>query len=196
MKYVYTENDLDLISWERIDTFIEKIYNGVNDYLKLNNLTLKYIIPIMRGGGVPAIVLSHKFNIIDCLPIQLKYNSFTNTIDKKIGLEYLNNGNINNNECILLVEGNHATGKTANMAVEMIKEKFGEDAKIIYVSLTRDYTNRNSVKGVCYTTWGMTTNETKSLTKEECQKLNIDYNLVSVYPWENVKEELQELNCD
>ena len=26
MKYIYTEKDLDLISWERIDGFIDKIY--------------------------------------------------------------------------------------------------------------------------------------------------------------------------
>ncbi len=36
----------------------------------------------------------------------------------------------------------------------------------------------------------MTTNEIKQLSKEECNKLNINYNLVSVYPWENVIEEL------
>ena len=26
MKYIYTKKDLDLISWERIDSFIDKIY--------------------------------------------------------------------------------------------------------------------------------------------------------------------------
>ena len=76
----------------------------------------------------------------------------------------------------------------------MIREKFGEDAKIIYVSLTRDYTYKDSVKNICFTTWAMTTNEMKELSKEECNKLNINYNLVSVYPWENVTEELDELN--
>ncbi len=40
----------------------------------------------------------------------------------------------------------------------------------------------------------MTTNETKELSKEECEKRNINYWLVSVYPWENVEEELKELN--
>lgn len=40
----------------------------------------------------------------------------------------------------------------------------------------------------------MTTNEMKKLSKEECDKLNINYKLVSVYPWENVTEELDELN--
>lgn len=43
-------------------------------------------------------------------------------------------------------------------------------------------------------TCAMTTNETKELSKEECNKLNINYNLFSVYPWENVTEELDELN--
>ena len=27
--YIYTKKDLDLISWERIDEFIEKIYSDV-----------------------------------------------------------------------------------------------------------------------------------------------------------------------
>ena len=40
----------------------------------------------------------------------------------------------------------------------------------------------------------MTTNETRNLSKEECDNLGISYNLVSIYPWENVEEELRELN--
>lgn len=146
MKYKYTKKDLDLISWERIDSFIEKIYKEVNNYLKSNNLSIRYIVPIMRGGGVPAIKLSHMFNVIDMLPIQLKHNHETHRIDTKIGLDYLKDNSINENECILLVEGNHVTGETANIATNMIKEKFGEDVKIIYVSLTRDYTYKDSVK--------------------------------------------------
>ena len=62
--YVYTEKDLDLISWKKIDEFIEKIYLDVKKYLNENNLKIKYISPILRGGGVPAIKLSHMFNII------------------------------------------------------------------------------------------------------------------------------------
>lgn len=194
MKYIYTEKDLDLISWERIDEFIEKIYLDVKKYLDENNLEIKYIAPILRGGGIPAVKLSHMFNVIDMLPIQLKHNSDTQQIDLKVGLDYLKNPQINENECILLVEGNHVTGTTSNIAVKLLREKFGNNVKIIYVSLTRDYTNRNSVENVCYTTWGMTTNETKEISKEECERLGINYNLVSVYPWENVEEELFELN--
>ena len=194
MKYVYTEKDLDLISWARIDKFIEKIYNDVKNFIDTNNLKIRFISPILRGGGVPAIKLSHMFNVVDMLPIQLKHNSETQEIDLKVGLDYVKDSKIEENECILLVEGNHVTGTTSNIAVNLLKEKFGTDTKIIYVSLTRDYTNRNSVKDTCYTTWGMTTNETKEVSKEKCERLGINYNLVSVYPWENIEEELFELN--
>lgn len=196
MKYIYTEKDLDLISWDRIDNFINKIYKDVSNYLIKNNLKIKYIVPIMRGGGIPAIIFSHLFNVIDMLPIQLKHNHETHNIDKKIELDYVEKVNIDSNECILLVEGNHVTGKTANIAVDLIRKKFGDNVKIIYVSLTRDYTYRNSVNNVCFTTWAMTTNETKKLSEDECKKLNINYNLVSVYPWENIEEELNALNSD
>lgn len=47
MKYIYTEKDLDLISWDRIDNFINKIYKEVNNYLIKTNLKIKYIVPIM-----------------------------------------------------------------------------------------------------------------------------------------------------
>ena len=119
-----------------------------------------------------------------------------NKIDEKINLEYVKDTKIDENECILLVEGNHVTGKTANIAVDMIKQKFGENVKIIYVSLTRDYTYRNSVENIDYTTWAMTTNEMKELSEDECKKLDINYSLVSVYPWENIEEELKSLNVE
>ncbi len=70
------------------------------------------------------------------------------------------------NECILLVEENHVTGETANIAVQMIREKFGKDVKIIYVSLTRNYTYKDSAKDICFTSWVMTTNEIKNFQKK------------------------------
>ena len=194
-KYKYTEKDLDFISWERIDKFVQKIYEEVLAYINKNNLSIKYIVPILRGGGVPAIMLSHMFNVVDMLPIQLKYDSNQNDVKIKIDLSgYKNVDKISDNQAILLVEGNHCTGKTANMAVDIIRKTFGDKIKIIYVSLTRDYTYRNSVKDVIFTTWAMSTNETKNLTEKECKELGIDYYLISVYPWENAKEELEEIN--
>ena len=196
MRYLYTEKDLYLISWERIDKIINKLYEDVKDYIEKNDLKIRYIAPILRGGAVQAVKLSHMFNVIDMLPIQLKHNSETLDIDIKVNLDYVKDTNLEENECILLVEGNHVTGATANLAADLLREKFGKNVKIIYVSLTRDYYHRNTVKNVCYTTWGITTNETKNLSRSECDKLGINYDLVSVYPWENIDEELFELNSE
>ena len=133
------------------------------------------------------------FDVIDMLPIQLKYDSIIKDVLVKVNLDYVKDNSINSNECILLVEANHVSGNTANIAANMIREKFG-DVKIIYVSLSRDYFYRDSVYDVEFSTTGMYTNETKNLSNEECQKLGINYDLVCVYPWENIKEELFELN--
>lgn len=192
MGYLYTHDDLDIMSWQKIDELIEKIYCDLKIYLNKSDLKIKYISPILRGGAIPTIKLSHMLNVIDMLPIQLKYNN--NNIDLKIGLDYIKDSELKTNECILLVEGNHVTGTTSNIAVNLLREKFGYNIKIIYVSLTRDYTYRNSVKNVCYSTWGELTNESKQLSEKECNQLKINYKLVSVYPWENVQEELMELN--
>lgn len=194
MNKVYTKNDLNVVSWDKIDELIDKIYLDVFNYLETNNLKIKYISPVMRGGGVPAIKLSHMFNVIDMLPMQLKSNVETKKIDIKIGLEYVKDTNINNDECILLVDGNHCTGRTANFAVNLLREKFGNNIKIIYVALTTDYTHRYSAKHICFTTWGMLTNSSKELSKEECEKLGINYDFAPVHPWENIEEELFELN--
>ena len=193
INYTYTEKDLDLVSWDRVDKLIEKIYLDVDNYIKDNNLKIRYIAPVLRGGGVAAIKLSHMFNVIDMLPIQLKYDSTLNDVLVKVSLDYIKDTNIDSNECILLVEANHVSGKTANIAANMIRDKFG-DVKIIYVSLSRDYSYKDSVKDVCFSTTGMYTNETKNLSREECLELGINYDLVTVYPWENIEEELFELN--
>ena len=194
MEYIYKEKDLDKISWERMDKYIEKIYKEVNKFILENSLEIKYIVPILRGGAIPAVILAHKFNIVDFLPVQYKYGDETYQPEEKFSLDIYPNVNIKENECILLVEGNHVTGKTAMTAKERILEKFGKETKIVYVSITRDYSDKDSVQDVIYTTCGFYTNEQKNLSKKECEKLNIDYTKVSVYPWENVQGELKELN--
>lgn len=40
---------------------LNKIYKDVNNYLKSNNLSIKYIVPIMHCGGIPAIKFFHMF---------------------------------------------------------------------------------------------------------------------------------------
>ena len=75
----------------------------------------------------------------------------------------------------------------------MTQDILYKQSVVKYSLKPRDYTYKDSVKDICFTSWAMTNNETKELSKEKCNELNINYNLVSVYPWENI-EELDELN--
>lgn len=192
MSYIYKYEDLKDISWNEVDDMVNILYKDIKNYIESNNLTIKYISPIARGGDIPAVMLSHMLNVVDMLPIQLKNNN--GNIDLKIGLDYVKDTSINDNECILLVDTNHITGRTANIAVDIILDKFGSNTKIIYVTLTRDYTHRFSVEKVMHTLWARLTNESMELSEEECITLNIPYKKISIYPWENKEEELSELN--
>ena len=194
MKYTYSEKDFMNISWNDIDKITQKIACEVKEALSENNLSIKYIAPILRGGGVPAIILSHKLNIIDFLPIQLKCSHRLNKVEEKINLDSVIKEPLKKNECVLLVEGNHVTGRSANLAKDMIIKKFGKDTKIIYVSISKDYSHKDSVADVEFSTCGIYTNETKSLDEKECKKLKIDYRLITLFPWESVEGELKEIN--
>ena len=192
MSYIYKYEDLKDISWNEVDDMVHKIYVDIDKYIKEHNLSIKYISPIVRGGDIPSVILSHMLNVVDMLPIQLKNNN--GNIDLKINLDYVKDTSMNENECILLVDTNHITGRTASIAVNTILDKFGSNTKIIYVTLTRDYTYRFSVDKVMHNLWARLTNESMKLSEDMCIKLNIPYKMISIYPWENKEEELRELN--
>jgi len=170
-EYIYTENDFDKISWERIDNYIEKIYMEVSSYLKKNNLKIKYIVPILRGGGIPAMILSHKFKNINILPMQLKYNEDEHEIMEIISIDNYKAEPLKEDECILLVEGNCVTGETLDIAKRMLINKFGNDSKIIYTALTLDYSNYiKEDSNIILKSYGMFTNENMQLSQEECER--------------------------
>lgn len=190
-KYIYTEKDFDRISWERIEKFVDKNYQEIFK----SGYKVKYIIPIIRGGAIPAMMLSHKLNNISILPIQLKYTLEEYNIAEMISLDSYNVDELKDDEVVLLVEGNCASGRTFDIAKKMIINKFGKDVKIIFSCLTMDYSRYiQKEEGIVLKTVGMLTNENKELSEEECENLGISYDLVSLYPWEDMEEELKELN--
>ncbi len=190
----FIEEDFDIVSWDRLSNNIDLITKELSEYINLNNLNIKYIVPIMCSGLIPAVMLSEKLNIKDMLPIQIKYNYKKCTLDKKINFTNYNSLSLNDNECILLVEDKHVTGKTANLAVDMILEVL-PNAKIIYVTISRDHYYKNCVKNVILNLSGFYTNESMNLTNEECNFLKIDSKkLITIFPWEDVNEKIKQLN--
>lgn len=122
----YKKEELVKISWAELDNFVLKIKKDIDRYLNKNNLKIDVIVPIFRGGGIPALRLAFHYNILRILPYQYKYihkgkitkkeklldSDFSQLIDFK-----------KENPIILVVEGNHSTGKIANSVIAEIKSK-------------------------------------------------------------------------
>jgi hypothetical protein len=97
------------------------------------------------------------------------------------------------NPTILIVEGNHSTGKLANKTISDIKKQI-PNSKIIYASLGKDYYYKDSVKNTNFQINGFFTNKNRKLSKEKCKQIKIPFDKFYIFPWENPKEELSELN--
>jgi len=192
----YKKEDLVKLSWEDFEKYALKIKNEVENYLNKKKIKIDVIVPILRGGGILALKLAFEFRVIRILPYQYKYfHRKKNTELKKLydsKFSHLINFK-KKNPIIVVVEGNHSSGRIANMVVSDIKKQL-PDSKVIYVSLAKDYFYKDSVKNIDFTTCGYYTNENRKLSKEACKKIGINFENVYLFPWESYEEELAMLN--
>ena len=197
MEKHYTEADFKKLSWDEYQVAVSTIYEAVCDFCERQKLSVDMIIPIIRGGGVLGISLSHFLNVTSIYPCQYKYfreivNGEVKYIPRLL-LSTLNDiANKEDQHVVLITEGNHARGGTAQRCIDLVKDTLPRST-IIYSSVGRDYAHRDSLNKTDFECYGFLTNETESLTQEECNKLKVKDKFV-VYPWENVIEELNEVN--
>ena len=192
----YAKKDLIKISWNDFDKYTLKIKKEIEKYLDKNKLHIDVVVPILRGGGILAIKLALEFRVIRILPYQYKYIHKGKKIELKRIFDVKHTQLINfkkENPTILVVEGNHSTGRIANAVISDLKKQLPH-SKIIYVSLAKDYFYKDSVLGIEFTTTGYYTNENRKLSKETCKQKGISFKNVYIFPWESHKEELAMLN--
>ena len=192
---MYLAEDLIKTDWKEYDSLIQSIYTSLSDYLEKNKLKIDVIVPVLRGGGIPAIGLSFKLKTLRIFPLQYKYLSDGKQNKPKLLLQSKKENLIGFEKkapVFLVVEGNHATGNITQHIVADLKKEF-PDAKIIYVALTKDYFYKDSVKAD-FLVAGKYTNEMRKISKEECEKLKIPFDKCYIFPWESEEEELTMLN--
>lgn len=193
-----TPQDFWLMSWEEYQEIVNKITCELKQLQIEKDVCFKYIVPILRGGGVLAISLSHSLNVPQLLPIQYKYEfsiNKNNNTRQYLPIEKLSCFDLvqcEENVDILVTEGNHCTGETAQKCIDKTKRYF-PNCKIYYASVGRDYSFLNHMNNTEYETYGILTNESEALTQDKCNNLGI-INKFCVYPWENVIEEMNEVN--
>lgn len=179
------------MSHEEFVQHIDKICFGLSRYISDNEIKVDYICPILRSGAVPAVYIANKLNIVKFLPIQVKHVAYKNG-DNKIELLFnpMNSIEINKKEPVfLVVEALQSTGTSVEICINEIKNKY-KDAKILYVCLAKEYGSKNFKDLIEYEDFGFYYNENNKFSKEECEKLNIEY-FNPLFPWEELGMQLE-----
>jgi len=122
------------------------------------------------------------------LPIQCKENYDGGIKTRKI-LQSAYENKKDEEAVILLVEGNHCSGGSANFCKDEILRHM-PSAKIIYASVGRDYTHRNSVAGTIFDTFAFYSQEGQKVSKKLIEKYDIAEK-ITIYPWEILEHELE-----
>ena len=174
------------------------IYEFLSAYCKNKGIKIDIIVPIMRGGGVLGVCLSHLFSVIRMYPCQYKFVRMQKGLDSstvyapKLLLSTLGAvENKNDSYVVLITEGNHVHGEIAQECINLVKNML-PNARILYACIGCDYAHRAPLANTSFECCGFTTNETESLTLEECRQYHVKEKIV-VYPWENLAEELKEV---
>lgn len=180
------------LSHDKFVQCIDYLCNNLNKYLSENNLKVDYICPIVRSGSVPAVYISNKLNIVKFAPMQIKHVSYK---DGKESIDII----LNSLDCVnltkerpifLVVDALQCSGKSAEIAIDAIKEKCN-NAIILYVCITKSY-GSNDFKNIDYFDYAFQYNE-NGLSIEECNSLGIDY-YAPVFPWEKEEDQINHLD--
>ena len=173
------------ISWDEYDKTINLLCSKIENYLKDYNKKIDVIVPILRGGLVPANYLAYKLKLLRIVPIQYKYLVDGDGDYLKQILPF-NPYNLEKDSTVLLVDNNHGTGLQAEIAAEEIKKNLPQ-SNIIYAATYMDISHQKN-KYCDEIFYGELTNTTVSLTPKECSEKQIEFK-VPCSPWETLEEE-------
>ena len=180
-------NNFVQMSWLDYQTFIQQIANQIIEFLNTNNTKIDFILPILRGGGIPAISLSHLLKVKRLETIQV-FHDYTS---KKV---WIGNNSIENIEdknrsyVILLVDDYHATGKSVYLMYDRIREHL-PNSMFIYASVGRDIGYLKDKREFLYSCYGFLGNECGIISEEEALKKGVS-SVNTVFPWEILEEEI------
>ncbi len=183
----YKKSDFKRLTWEEYGKTLEVLYRKVALYLKEHELRVEAVIPILRAGAFPGTYLAYRLHILRLLPVQYHYHFekgkafFRQILDLPEAIP-----DLSQRPTLLVVEGNHRFGLTAQTAIADIKKRFPR-AKILYAADHMDYSFRK-IEGADAVFFGKLTNETRQLPCDEAREKGINP-LSELFPWEDLDEE-------
>ena len=94
---------------------------------------------------------------------------------------------------VILAEGNTSSGSIAKEAAKAIKAKYPK-AKIYLATLSRVFGGFEKLEGIEEVFYGTMTDENFKATDEERKRLSLRPK-ITIFPWENPKDELNDINA-
>lgn len=184
----YKKENYIVLSWNEYQEELDKLTAKVGEYISKNKIVVDVVVPILRGGNIPATFLAYNFSILKILPVQYKYFFVEGKCELRRLCEINKEMVYKEDPVFLLVEGNHCYGNQARQAASDLKKAFPK-CRIIYAASNMDYNYQEVVKDAEVSFYGNLTNCCKELSDKECEKLGIEYKRELLFPWEKVDEE-------
>lgn len=189
MAHQYKKEDFIEVTWKEYGEILKNLYQKVRKYIDKNNIKIDAVVPIFRGGAIPAAYLASKLSILRILPVQYKYFFRESKAElRKIYGFSKKDIKLPKNPTFLLVEGDHCYGLTAETAAKDLLEEF-PGARIIYAADNMDvsYQKNDYAEAIFY---GELTNECREMTPEECKKRGINP-VSNLLPYLTLEEEYE-----
>lgn len=172
---------------ELIDILIEKIVAHLGDTKNVH-----VVSQLHRTGGIVGGVLAIKMGVIPMLPVQFKYSYNPTKINQIISIPDIL-VDVPEEMNVILAEGNTSSGSIAKVAARAIKAKYPK-AKIYLATLSKVYGGFEELEGIEKVFYGTMTDENFKATDEERARLNLRPK-ITIFPWENPKDELADINA-
>lgn len=184
----YKKSNYHIQNWSECSKELNKLTDKVVKYVQANSVHVDAVVPILRGGNIPATCIAYALDVLTILPVQYKYFFVGKKCELKKMLGINREMIFRKDPTFILIEGNHCYGNQAKYAARDLKLIF-PDCRIIYGASNMDYKHQDVVKDAEVSFYGNLTNCCKELTDEECRNLNIEYKKELLFPWERINEE-------
>ena len=185
----YNKDIYYVLSWTEYQKELNNLTKKIVDYVNKNQIYIDAVVPILRGGNIPATYLAYTLSILQILPVQYKYFFIDGKRCELRRLSTIKREDIyKDNPTFLLIEGNHCYGNQAKYAAKDLKTTF-PNCRIIYGASNMDYNYQDVVKDAEVSFYGSLTNACKELSDKECEALGLEYKKEPLFPWEKVDEE-------
>lgn len=187
----YTEKDINPMSWQEFENLTDTLVTKLSNYFDASN-PVHVISQLHRSGGIVGSIVAIKMGIVPLLPVQFKYFYNPTVIQQITSIPDIL-VSVPTDLNIVLAEGNTSSGSIAKHAANAIKEKY-PNAKIYLATLTKVYGEVEELENIEKIFYGTMTNENFNASPEEVAKLKLRKG-ITIFPWENVRNELNDLNA-